>query len=46
MIAEVMPDLNMDASALAVIDDLPWWEAWSADEQSCLRDGGITTRSW
>ena len=38
----MMPGQNTDASALEIIEVVPWWAVWSADKQSGRRDGGIT----
>ena len=41
----VMPGQKMDASAFAVMAEVPWWAACSAERHVGLRDGGMTIRS-
>lgn len=45
IMAVVKLNQNIEVSALEIMEDAPWWAAWSAAKQSCRRDGGITTQS-
>ena len=42
--AFVMPGQKIDASAFAVIAEVPWWEACRADGHVGLSEGGMTMR--
>ena len=44
-IFEEIPGQKMEDSALAVIADVPWWAACSADKHLDLREGRTTMRS-
>ena len=41
----VMPGQKIDASALDVMADVPWWAACRADRHAGRREGGMTIRS-
>lgn len=41
----VIPGQNTEASALEIMDVLPWWAAWSTASTSALNDGGMTILS-
>ena len=41
----VMPGQKIEASALAVIAEVPWWAACRAERHVGLSEGGMTMRS-